>query len=288
MKSLSRFCATLGAITILTASLSPPLYGNTIESKEDPTKFGKLDQGRTTCSAMGCAPTAAVNSFVYLQNMFPGTYPTPLVPHPPGMQPTVEQLKTVANNLSGATFMKSSNETGTTIENFILGKRAYIESIDKGVTTYAAQVTLPWSGTAKPGFVQDNTPPTLAFLAKELKAGEDVEVGIATVRLGHFLTLTGITFDDTTNKGEFTFVDPNGGVEGKAMITGLRNGVIRTDYLLGGVRADIVNAVAESPVPEPSSLVLFATGVLGLLGYVWHGQRKNKTRLLSKAVQNRG
>ena len=44
----------------------------------------------------------------------------------------------------------------------------------------------------------------------------------------------------------------------------------------------------ESPVPEPSSLVLFATGVLGLLGYVWHGQRKNKTRLLSKAVQNRG
>jgi hypothetical protein len=42
--------------------------------------FGHLNQHDTICGAMGCGPTAALNSLVFLQNKYPTTYGTDLVP----------------------------------------------------------------------------------------------------------------------------------------------------------------------------------------------------------------
>src|SRR5690242_1548533 len=81
----------------------------------------------------------------------------------------------------------------------------------------------------------------LAFLATELKAGEDVELYISVFQtppmksLGdHALTLTGISFDDATNTGSVSFVDPLGGTRGSARITGLEQGFIKLDYKAPG------------------------------------------------------
>jgi hypothetical protein len=270
--------------TMLTAGTSS-LHATTITATQDPAKFGGLDQGKTNCADLGCGPAAAVNSFVYLQTMFPDTYKTPLVGTTSGTKPTAAEQVDAANAL--APKMGCCATKGTLIEDFILGKMEYIESKNKGVTTYTAQDGLAWRpapsggshpGTAKPDFVQDKTNPTLAFIAAELKAGEDVEIFISVFQsqpmksLGdHALTLTGISFDDTTNTGSVSFVDPLGGTKGSANITGLEQGFIKLDYKAPGVGGDfavVFAAVAESPIPEPETLAMMLIGCLGLFWYV--------------------
>lgn len=259
-------------LAAIIAFLSAPVHADVITVSLDPDKFGKLDQKTTTCGAVNCGPTAAVNSFIYLQNAFPNVYTTPLVP--PG------KAVDVANTLN-SDFMKTCPAGGdcaggTGIEDFVLGKMAYIEKQDKGMTLYHTQMRDAWSpithpGAPKPDFVDDNTRPTIDFLASELKAGEDIEIAIkAATGPGHYLTLTGLAFNTATGTGTITFVDPNGGKVGTANITreAGENVSIVTDYTINDLPTRIVGAVAESPVPEPSTVLLVGTAVVGALALV--------------------
>jgi hypothetical protein len=259
------------SLATVIALLAPPAHADVIDVSLDASKFGKLDQNTTDCPTVNCGPTAAVNSFVYLQNQFPTVYTTPLVP--------AGKEKDVANTLN-SDFMKTCAPgrdcaPGTGIEDFLLGKMDYIEKMDKGVTRYHAQMTDAWNpvthlGVAKPDFVDDNTRPTIDFLAAELKAGEDIELALKPgFGPGHFLTLTGLSFDTGTGMGTITFVDPDGGKVRSASITRAmgENVSIMVDYQIREFpTARIVGAIAESPakVPEPSSLLLVGSAVVGL------------------------
>jgi hypothetical protein len=249
--------------------LPVPVHADVITVNLDPNKFGNLDQAETNCPKVNCGPTAAVNSFIYLQNAFPNTYTTPLVP--------TGKAVDVANTLNGADFMKTCPPGagcagGTGVEDFILGKKAYIEKRDKDVTRYHAQMSDAWNpithpDAPKPAFVDDSTKPTIDFLAAELKTGEDIEIALKPFTgPGHYLTLTGLTFDTATGMGSITFVDPMGGKAGTANITRAAgdNVSIVTDYRIGDLPTRIVGAVAESPVPEPSTFLLVGAGVAGL------------------------
>jgi hypothetical protein len=197
----------------------------------------------------------------------------------------------VANNV-GSNFMKTccaNAGNGTLIEDFILGKRDYIESRDPGVTTYAAQMNFAWrpsptdgthTGTAKPGFVQDNTKPTVDFIANEIKKGEDVEVFLAN-DINHYVTLTGITFETTTGKGTLSYVDPEGGGRFTDPIPGLDNGFIEVTYH-GTEDTVIAHAVSESVVPEPSTLLLLGTGLSMVAGYYRRGRRQARRETQGK------
>ena len=94
----------------------------TITETADATLFGHLDQAATSCPLMGCGATAAVNSFVYLQNRYPATFTTPLVPTA-GATMTQADMVAVANDLAQRMGIGAE---GTSIERFILGKMEYL------------------------------------------------------------------------------------------------------------------------------------------------------------------
>ena len=79
--------------TIITGSIPGginPQFGN------NSYPYGNLDQHNTGCTAggvNGCGPTAATNSFVMLQNLYPGIYDKNLVPYA-GAQPTQPEMAT--------------------------------------------------------------------------------------------------------------------------------------------------------------------------------------------------
>jgi len=66
--------------------------------------------------------------------------------------------------------------------------------------------------------------------------------------------------------GSLMFVDPMGGKVGTANITRAAgdNVSIVTDYKIGDLPTRIVGAVAESPVPEPSTFLLVGGAMVGL------------------------
>ena len=262
----------LAALGTASAMLAAPASSAVIDIELDPNKFGKLDQGKTTCPDTNCGPTAAVNSFVYLQNVFPNTYKAPLVP-------AGKEVDT-ANKLNGKDFMGTCCVTGgTEIGDFILGKMAYIETTDPRVTSYAAEMRDQWNTPAhpdaqKPAFVQDNTVPDISFIAKELSAQEDIEIAVkGTTGPGHYLTLTGIMFDTDSRTGKIFFVDPMGGKTGDVAIRHLDTSII-TDYFISDeLPTRIVGVIAESPIPEPASALMLASGLL-VLGYAARNRRR--------------
>ena len=121
--------------------------------------------------------------------------------------------------------------------------------------------------TKKPGYVQDRTEPTLDFLTGELRKKQDIELFMAEGDEAHYITLTGIKYDDVKFTGAISFIDAWGGKPGSADFS-LEDGFIKTNYTLGSEGktsiAFIASAVVESPVPEPSVWVMLAAGMISL------------------------
>jgi hypothetical protein len=253
---------------------------------------------------VACAPTATVNSFEMLQNVY-------------GLSGLVgDDPFDAINELAGPDYMKTQDATlnddpppeyvggGTSASNLVLGKENYLQdhlvqgTYVPGIGNVNAIQTVGQSiffsqaanGTDQGGIQQ--TDPTAEFIAEQLEAGEDIEAwetwtddeGNPTGG-AHIITITGIDFDPDTNSGSLTFIDPFGGPEADSAedITSnsleIIDGQLVLGYTGGGAghdedpdntdstgfaRLDMV--VAESPVPEPvsASLVLFAGGILAL------------------------
>lgn len=254
-----------------------PARADIFSAFESPGLFGNLNQHDTYCDNVACGPTAAVNSFVYLQNRYKNLYDGRLIPHVNGNTP-YQDMVDVADTLGTSAYMYSCDlcnpdKNGTYIEEFIGGKARYLNAVAPGTTSIVAMDTLAWRPVTpdgydngpKPAYVTDNTAPTLAFLYDQIKMGEDVELFINFNGGNHYVTLTGISYNDMTNTGYLDFIDPEGGVVMDDIdITGLDPA--DNDILLGGYLpgANIVNAVAESPIPEPAALALMVTGLLGI------------------------
>jgi len=243
-------------------------YAEVISGSEPPDKFGNLKQGDTDCPNTACGPTAAINSFVFLQNMYSTVYGTKLVPHKDGNTMYQDEVD-AANKL--APYMGCCQDQGTYREKFILGKQQYLEEMAKGKTVYAAEDTGAWRKDYgdKPDYVQDNTAPTAQFLVDQLKKGADIELFIDFLdkdneHQQHYVTLTSLSFDTETNKGKINFVDPETGkvADNPYDITGLDSD--DKDILIGGYlkSASIYMAVSEAPVPEPGTLLLLGSSIV--------------------------
>lgn len=241
--------------------------------------FGNVDQTALgdVLGGCGCGPVAAVNSFVYLERRFPGQYGTSLTP-----LDRVGEEK-IAGDLA-LNWMHTSDKA-TTIQNFINGKMDYIDENAPFTTNFAAQVSPrlepgTFEGSRSTEFVE----PTAAFLAGELRDGEDVEVLIAQFdekgvqTFGHFVTA--VKLDWINQKGDgfmapsdgatWGFMDPNGGVVRDKRFIFESDGELMFQGPSGGT-FEIVAIVSESPfrktppIPEPQTWRLLLAG-LGALG----------------------
>ncbi len=285
LKQLFRNAALLALLTPIVA----------VATTIDPAKYGQLKQSDiVNCPNEACGPAAAVNSFVFLQNMYPSVYGAKLV----GLDPSNPPLhwQTLAGDiLAMDPYMGTCCNAGTSIEKFILGKQKYIEDAAAGSTIYMAQMDRDWDltksgGAAKPGYVEDNTVPSVAWLQREIDDGEDVELLITYTdgRVGsHWVTLNEFTSSEMT----LNFIDPLTGMplkEGAVydlISQGFRK-YIHISYFdplnpNNQVDAVITGAVSESPVPEPGTAALFLLAIPVL--YWMRTSRSGKTLSLKEA-----
>jgi hypothetical protein len=260
-------------ILALTFGLADRASADVIYDKTwDPSLYGGLDQHSTLCPDLSCGPSAAVNSFVFLQNMYPGIYGDNLA------GPTYENWVDTANTLLDPKYMDCDcNNGGTTIDNFISGKENYLNDVVPGTTEVHSENYFDGANPVKP---------TWQFIFDQLMKGQDIEILVgfyddtgARSGGGHYLTITGFTFDDLNGDGEIGanelatlyYVDPFDGKPDFNEVD-MSNGFIDLMGYSEQYNTLVEAAVAESPIPEPLTLSLFATGLVGIVVF----RRRNR------------
>ena len=249
---------------LVAAVLSPHSQAGTISKFLPPDDFGHLNQHLTQCKNYGCGPTSAVNSFVFLQNMYPTTYIHSLA----GLSQDTEI--TAANTLSD--LMCCTTGSSTNWEKFITGKETYVNNQVPGSTSYGAESTFTWDPGSDggmpnpdPGNIKTGTIPTPSYIVSQLTAGRDVEILVGQPyndTFGHYVTVTGMSFDTDTGTGYFEYVDPSDGDDHRRDFTINSNGYISWMNSEGNERV-INTAISEGPIgtPEPSGMALLVAGL---------------------------
>jgi len=243
--------------------------------------FGNVDQTLVgpNCPTDGnnyCAPTATINSFTWLTNAYPGVYGNKLM----GGQAT---WALAGSLLASATYMNTDPCTGTTLSDWINGKYDYIEDFAPGSTTFEGMSSL---GNGNQPWVQAGNP-TANFLLQMLQQGEDVELGIlpSETGIGHVVTLSSINWNDANNNNVFDGLDsltldgldPAGnGVNAAPFLWTMSPGAPLT--IVGGAYDGYLLevALAESPVPEPISMIFFGTGLVAVGGFMVRRRMKQR------------
>jgi hypothetical protein len=242
-----------------------------------PSDFGHLNQRDTKCDKWGCGSTAVTNSFEYLQKRYPTVYGKTLV--------GAGQAGEIATANALADLMFSTDSTPTTWENFIYGKEDYMNSKDPKKNVFSAESWEGWDPNKAhnrpnpdPGAISTNTIPTPQYIIDQLKHNRDVEILIEDTGLtqGHYVTVTGMSWDEGNNKGVIAFDDPYNDDKTKPAEDKLRSMKLTDGFLswvgTTGKTYEIKTAVSEGPssgaLPEPSSLLLMGSGVLCLTGFL--------------------
>ena len=312
-----RLAAAIGGVLVTGSAV---LADDTFIESEPANLFGHFDQDATDngaspanngtflitpnnpgVSAMGpaaCAATSAVNSFIFLQNKYglSGLY------NPGNPYGTI-------STLAGPTYLNTAPATanaasqtgysggGVNPDPFRDGKEKYLQNIGPLTAPNGQPYAIQTVGQVDPAYgtaQAANGPyaggvaaqiPTAQFIAQQLADGEDIEMFFTwNGTPGHVVALTGIDYDETTNSGNISFIDPTNSSGGQIQygsgdapeITSLSleeiNNHLQFTYQGGASNIDaddnpndsatgiVVGVYAESPVqvPEPASMLMFA------------------------------
>jgi len=243
--------------------------------------FGDQENNLACRPNGACAAVAVINSMVFLENQYPTIYDSKLLPNYDPLNnndPTdaanfaVDGWKVDNNPARQGYYTRGDDNNNQSLvwdTAYLATKMDWFGDYAPGTTAFASM----WNGGA--GY------PTVAFLAQQIMQQEDVEFFVkdtgdpAGNTLYHALTLTGIgcTGANYTNCS-ITYQDPqNPALNQNTAIAGTGpGGSLSFNY--DGSAVFIDAAFAESPVPEPSSLVLIAIGIAGL---IWN-QRRAKAK----------
>ena len=263
------FCPASAFATVLSMQETVAYFGNL---NQHSLEYSYPQYG-TGSGNVACGPVAGINSLVYLSNRFPNVYGSSLIRVAPadmdnsGSHTAYDDwiYSAGASGMAKYTYMNTTLQNGTWHDNFIRGTYSYIEASVGGVTEYSAQDY--WSPTywgnvpttrPPPSWVLGQTP-SWNFIYDGLTKGSAVGVLFTyTGGGGHFVSVTGMTWDTLTNNGTLAYMNP---WTGSAESTNIRltSGRINTDY--GGTNGSWIS-VANSviAVPEPSTVMLLFGG----------------------------
>lgn len=234
----------------------------------NPLLFGHLDQGKTQCPDMGCGPTAAVNSFVYLQTYYSALSGGFKAPAPPTIVTDGSEagLIALANQLCAQ--MGCTSTSGTNNKTFADAKRQYLQEHSGGWS-----VEVNWTQTV-----------TWQWLTDSVKDGVDVELLVTDGALSHYVTVTGHQWTDTNGNGQvdagesqISIIDPAGGTFATYTLGVTSTGTLTfTGYDLDESTTDIppvtvTDGYSErlmvTTVPEPSTWAMMIPMML-VVGWV--------------------
>ncbi|MDP6636474.1 MAG: PEP-CTERM sorting domain-containing protein [Phycisphaerae bacterium] len=280
--------------------------GTIYDIQKDQALYGNLDQDDIPNGGKYmCGPTAVVNSFIYLQNKYPGTFGTDLVP--PGASngqdldgdgifgDSYDDMIAIAQILGDPQHMNtqptigggsSTTAAGTWDDMLIFGKWVYMENVLPGVTVYGAEMDAVWAwpgrpatetpGIPKPSWVQDGVDPLFhpswRFLYDELVACEDVEILIVDEGWGHYLTVTGFVWNDANGDGvvdaaEGAVIHYIDPATGLAGTSSIRQNGLDQQLLVsyGTIPNAQLIMTVKESTPEPATISFLALGGLALL-----------------------
>ncbi len=248
-------------LTVLTSILSAASV--TIS----PSLYGHLDQeGSGVCGsgAFACVPVATANSFLMLDRK----YGSNLIAdkNSDGIIDN-DEIAQVATTLS--TYMECDPNVGGTYSNKVRpAKERYLTEHAPGMY-----------------YVHEKQWPTFNWLFAELTKGQDIEIflgrynGAGNRLSGHAVTLFGITgtdldMDNYLDSGaSLDFIDPSGGRDVSRSLSNDYMSLLvnnyETDPSVAIVRIEW--AFAESPVPEPGTMLLMLAAAPALL---WMRRRR--------------
>ena len=278
------------SVLLVAFNLAGVANADIVSIQLDYNDFGHLEN-----DGPRCAPTATINSFMYLWNKYPTIYQsTDLLTDYDGGGIGLSDLATDRNLLANGWQNQNGDErTGMTVpsataQNIWENKLYWIEDFAPGTTVVDGMIkTVQDLSTWYGSDVLENAFPTWDFLWKELKDGEDVELLIAGLdeSFGHALTLTSLKFDDTDGDEEWDagetrwvdYLDPNKPSQlFEAELTLQADGSFKFNWHNGGANTAtdvyIVGAYSESPIPEPATIAVWS--ILGGLGFYTAQRRK--------------
>lgn len=213
-----------------------------------------------------CAAVATMNSFVYLENRYPQVYQNqPLTGGDP--QSATTALASGWGTRAGMYGMDPNDPTSAKDRRIWENKVYWLEDKAPGKTTLAGQYYRSTVGWHRGDALQGDTYPTWEFLWSELARCEDVEIAFDS----HCVTLVDLFFNDQDGDGErdpgeatkLGYLDPNPQAgnthpNNQFQITDLlfEGGRLRFEWWQDSKNWDIEFAFAESPIPEPATLLL--------------------------------
>jgi hypothetical protein len=236
----------------------------TYDAQIDPGLFGNLEQNDVPgCASVACGPSAAVNSFMFLQNQWPDLYDDKLIPDIDNDGVTdYEEMVAAATALTDPAYMNTCCNNGTFVSDFIEGKRKWIEDHAPGVSHYHSEDIPGWQA-----LYFQLTQHHASDLFLQFFDSQGSPAG------GHFVTLSGFNFTDENDNGLIDgnesavvgFIDPLTGGEVLSFLSEDASSLL-VDYNIGNGVASTRILNKSSTVPEPSTFLLVITAVAGLAG----------------------